>query len=442
MALSMSTCTQLHPTMPLDNEAPLPLLHCPPMKRPVPFGHEFRKAYYTLLDDRVNQVNHGLFGLTPDPVYDAYIRKMKEDISFPDRYCRLLHRQEYVKSLQLVAKLVKCDYRWLALVNNTTTGINTVLRSYKFSPGDKVVIALTSYGACAKTVAYLKHHMDVETVVVELNYPISDDDIVAQFDEAFRGHRPKLAMFDTVLLMPGVAVPYQRLVELCRQYHVLSLVDGAHSVGLIPLDLSATRPDFFVSSCHKWLGTPRGCALLYVDRSHWHHIETMPISHSYVEPSQATDDDNWLVDHFYYCGTTNYAPLTVVPQAIAFREHVGGEEAIYQYCSRLATMVGERIAAKWGTQVLPSNPPMAMVTVEVPIDKLGCLYQQFADNMVAWGDRSGELMMERHQFVPWIAHNGRVWARFSCQVYNEASDFDWASDELMAALATTVAEAC
>lgn len=411
------------------------------MKRPVPFGHEFRKAYYSSLDENINPVNHGLYGATPDPVYDAYFTHVKADAAYPDRYCRIQLRDDYVAALKLLADLIHCDYRWLALVNNTTTGVNTVLRSLRFKAGDKVLIALTSYGACAKTVAFLKNTIGVEPVVVALNYPISDDDVVAQFAAAFTEHRPKLAMFDAVLLMPGVTVPFPRLVELCRQHLVLSLIDAAHSVGLLPLNLNELRPDFFVSSLHKWLGVPRGCGMLYIDRSHWHQVETLPISHSYVEPADATDDDDWFINHFFFTGTNNYAQIALIPAAIAFREQVGGEAAIHKYCGDLATEVGERLAAKWGTQYLHNDPKIAMVTVEIPLDRFDASYQQFADNFDAWSSYSGEIMIDHRQFVPWIAYNGKLWARFSCQVYTEAADFDRASDELMAALTTTVADA-
>ena len=49
-----------------------------------------------------------------------------------------------------------------------------------------------------------------------------------------------------------------------RQNNILSVIDGAHTIGQIPLDLKEIDLDFYVTNCHKWLYTPRGSAILYV----------------------------------------------------------------------------------------------------------------------------------------------------------------------------------
>lgn len=57
----------------------------------------------------------------------------------------------------------------------------------------------------------------------------------------------------------------ERCVELLREEQILSLVDGAHALGQIPIDLDACKPDFFFSNLHKWLYGHRGSTFLYVD---------------------------------------------------------------------------------------------------------------------------------------------------------------------------------
>jgi selenocysteine lyase/cysteine desulfurase len=65
------------------------------------------------------------------------------------------------------------------------------------------------------------------------------------------GGKVKVAVFDTVVSMPGVRVPYERLVKACKEAGVLSIVDGAHGIGHLELDLEELDADFFVSNCHK-----------------------------------------------------------------------------------------------------------------------------------------------------------------------------------------------
>lgn len=145
----------------------------------------------------------------------------------------------------------------IVFVANATTGVNTVLRSLKFSPGDKIVYFDFIYGACGKSVQYVEETTPVVGVKIEATFPISDDELVKRFRETIEreqrsGARVRIAIFDTIVSMPGVRLPFERFVAVCKELGVISLVDGAHGVGHIPLDLGRLGADFFVSNCHKY----------------------------------------------------------------------------------------------------------------------------------------------------------------------------------------------
>lgn len=144
-------------------------------------------------------------------------------------------------------------------MNNATTGINTVLRNLVYEEGDVILYFATVYGACEKTVAYLTETTKVESVVVELAYPMGDDEILRLFEEKVKEvkegeggkRRVKVALFDTITALPGVRFPFERVTRRCTELGILSCVDAAHAVGHIELDLRGLDPDFFVSNCHK-----------------------------------------------------------------------------------------------------------------------------------------------------------------------------------------------
>lgn len=144
----------------------------------------------------------------------------------------------------------------VVFVPNATTAINTVLENLRFDKEEVILHLSTLYGSVAKMIEYIHETRGVESVSIVAEYPIDDDVLVSRFKTAIKDVKSakrhvRVAIFDTVSSLPGVRVPWERLVEVCREEGVLSLVDGAHGVGQLDLGLSKVQPDFFTSNCHK-----------------------------------------------------------------------------------------------------------------------------------------------------------------------------------------------
>jgi selenocysteine lyase/cysteine desulfurase len=145
----------------------------------------------------------------------------------------------------------------VVFVPNATTGINTVLRSLTFHKGDHILYFATIYGACEKTINYITETTPASAAKITFTYPVEDDWLISEFKRKVKevetaGGKVKVALFDTVVSMPGVRMPFERLVEACKESKVLSVVDAAHGVGHVEVELSKLDADFFVSNCHKY----------------------------------------------------------------------------------------------------------------------------------------------------------------------------------------------
>lgn len=176
--------------------------------------------------------------------------------------------------------------------------------------------------------------------VISIEYPLEDADLCNIFKKAVQssraeGKNPRIAVFDTISSAPGLRVPFESLVSICKEEGILSLVDGAHGIGQIPLDLSKLDPDFFVSNAHKWLHVPRGCAVLYVPERNQALIRsTLPTSHGFVAKNPGLAQKNpWpksahgeFVANFMYVGTFDNTNYLCVAEAIKWREQVCGGE--------------------------------------------------------------------------------------------------------------------
>lgn len=412
------------------------------------FGHAFRQQHFQFAEG-IAPVNHGLYGSLPRVVMDAYKRHLDAVEAFPDHFMRpKTSQQAQLKAAgRVVAEFIGADPNSVVFDTNALAAANTILRLFPFAKGDVVVTLQVVYGACDKTLQFVASRVGIEVVYVPIAFPLTDDQIVDAFEEVFVKHKPRMAMFDTVVLMPGVRLPYERLVALCRKHDVLSFVDGAHAIGLIPLSIGELKPDFFISNLHKWLFVPRGCAFIYVDKKHHRVIHTSPISHLYLPDDVVLADEleeTRLVDRFAFYSTHFYASVAVVDEALKFRKEVcGGEEAIQKYCLELALAAANAAAAKWGTSVLGQQEDglvptaTAMINVEVPmpaeaITAATANFPAFLDSLLPTHFDTFKT------FVPLVPHNGKVYARFLGMVYNELSDYEQAADAVAASVGAYV----
>jgi selenocysteine lyase/cysteine desulfurase len=88
--------------------------------------------------------------------------------------------------------------------------------------------------------------------------------VVREFEQGLIKYKPKIAFFDSIASYPAFILPSERLVPLCKQYGAMSIVDGAHAIGQIPLNLEALDADVYFSNGYKWLCSPKGSALMRV----------------------------------------------------------------------------------------------------------------------------------------------------------------------------------
>lgn len=339
-------------------------------------------------------------------------------------------------------------------VPNASTGTNTVLRNLVYQPGDVIIYFATVYGACGKTIAYITETTPAESHMIEYTYPVIDSSLCANFEQAVQaikaqGKNPRVAVYDTIASQPGVRMPFERLTSLCRQHGILSCIDGAHSVGGIPLDLTALDPDFYVSNCHKWLHVPRGCAVLYVpERNHGLMRSTLPTSHGFVPapvggqagairsplpPSAKTA----FVNSFEFVGTVDNGPTLCVPAALEWRKKLTwngkrGEEAVYAYSAHIAREAGEIVSKAFGTEVLENeegslNRDCFFSNVRLPLsfEKDAGGDEDRAFGVLTWMTRT--LVEEYDTFMGFNFYAGAWWVRLSGQVYLTKEDFEWAA---------------
>lgn len=208
----------------------------------------------------------GSFGTHPKPIQQAQQKYQSLAESRPDAFIRYEQPAALDAARHAIAAYLHAPVRDCVFVKNATSGVNTVLRNLSFSPGDAILYFDTVYGAVGKTIASLEESSPARGVRIQYDFPITHEQLVERFRAAVRQvnsetvdnggkqqrRKAKVAVFETVVSNPGIRLPFEDLVRVCREESVLSLVDAAHAVGMIPVDLGRLRPDFWTSNCHKY----------------------------------------------------------------------------------------------------------------------------------------------------------------------------------------------
>ncbi|RYN32108.1 Hercynylcysteine sulfoxide lyase [Alternaria arborescens] len=447
----------------------------------VKFGKELREKEFLFGNGFLN-LNHGSFGTFPRIVRDAMRAFQDECEAQPDPFIIYKYPQYLDLAREGMAKLLNTPSSTLVFVPNATTGINTVLRNIEFQPGDHILIFSTIYGACEKTVSLITETTPAESVKIGYTFPVEDDWLLEEFEKKVKevenkGGKVKIAVFDTIVSMPGVRMPFERLTQKCKELGVMSCIDGAHGVGHVEIDLGTLDPDFFVSNCHKWLHVPRGCAIFHVaDRNQGIIRSTLPTSHGFIpkgekpvspfpkrtfaqshaqpgieqnSSEQSAFTKSAFVDmekpafvaNFEFVGTIDNSPYLCVPTALKWRESIGGEDVIRNYCQTLVRQAAQHVAQVLGTEVMENSTgtlgrcclsnvrlPISLPKVQDVATKHGIDKEDVGIMVRDWMKK---LSCEEYStFIMIYWYGGVWWTRLSGQVYLEMKDFEWAAETL------------
>ncbi|MBK9061599.1 MAG: aminotransferase class V-fold PLP-dependent enzyme [Acidobacteria bacterium] len=264
------------------------------------------------LDPAVAYLNHGSFGACPAAILEKQselrARLEREPMDFLVRHAPSL----YAEARAALGPFVGADPDDLAFVPNATTGINAVVRSLTFSPGEEILTTDHAYGACKKTLDYAASRAGARVVVASVPFPLrSEEEVVSAVLSRVTPHT-RLAMLDHVTSPTALVFPVKRLVAELSARGVDTVVDGAHALGMLPLDLTRLGAAYYTGNAHKWLCAPKGAAFLHVRRDRQKGVHPVTISHGYA------GGDARFRDEFDWTGTIDPTPALTIPECIRY----------------------------------------------------------------------------------------------------------------------------
>jgi isopenicillin-N epimerase len=302
-----------------------------------------------LLDPDVAYLNHGGFGACPRAVFEEYQRLQRELEQGPTDFLtrRLVEwfwdEGESGPGLLRDARTVLATFvgarpEDLVFAPNATSGLNPVIRSLRLAPEDEVLTTAHEYGAITKTWQF----MSANLVVCE----------PAELAQRI-GSRTRAVFLSHITSPTALVLPVEEVCAAAREAGALSIVDGAHAPGHIPVDLASLGADVYAGNCHKWLCAPKGAGLLWVHAEQQSWIEPLVVSWGYQEDADFGERHGWA-------GTRDPAAYLAVPKAIEAHASFDAET------QRALADEAERRLADHGFPRIDGLPAPFMRAVELP----------------------------------------------------------------------------
>lgn len=367
------------------------------------------------LDPAVTFLNHGSFGSCPQPVL-KFQRALQDRLERqPVRFLVDDLEPLWDDARRQLAEFVGADTDDLVFVPNATTGVNTVLRSLEFKPGDEVLVTNHVYNACRCALDYVLARAGGRVVQVQIPFPGASSELVVDTVLAGVTERTRLVMLDHVTSSTGLVFPLEKIVPTLTARGIETLIDGAHAPGMIPLNLKKLGVTYYAGNCHKWLCSPKGAALLYVQRDRQAQIRPLVISHGANSPR---DHSRFLLE-FSWIGTGDYSAWLSVPESLRVISELlpGGWPAVMQR-NRALALAARNLLCDALNIPPPCPDDMIGTLAAVPLPDMSAADIKGISNGL--DPLRGKLLREHSIEVPvfpWPAPPKR-WLRVSAQLYN------------------------
>src|SRR5947208_1843756 len=281
---------------------------------------------FTVTRGTIN-LNNG--GVSPSPriVTEALVRYQwqQEDCTAYTMWEILEPQCETIRTG--LAEFFGCDREEIAITRNASESLEILLDGMDFKPGDEILTTTQDYPRMLTTLRQREQRENLKLKLVKVPIPPKNlNEITAAFEQGITA-KTRLILISHVINITGQITPVKAVCDMARSRGIETIVDGAHSFAQFYFKQKDIGCDYFGTSLHKWLYTPKGTGMLYVKRDKIDKLWPLMAA----ESKQAPD-----IRKFEEIGTHSAAPKLAIREALLFPNGIGGKrkEARLRYLSR------------------------------------------------------------------------------------------------------------
>lgn len=262
-------------------------------------------------------LNNG--GVSPQPavVLNAQKKYLEGINEMPSLYLSRVYPRNRFILREKLAQLGGCLPEEIAIMQNTTEGMNTIMLGIDWKEGDEVILSKQDYSTVKVGWEQLEKRHKIKLIWVNLPAPIENDDAILEIYLSKISPKTRLINLTQIINWTGQIIPVSVIAKICKQAReqgIFTLVDGAHSLAHIDFKIRDLECDAYAASLHKWLCAPIGTGMLYVRQDKIASIWSM-------YPSDAAQVS--MIEKFEHKGTISLAREEATHTAIEFHQHIG-----------------------------------------------------------------------------------------------------------------------
>lgn len=383
----------------------------------MPFHH--LKTQFLLRSD-ICFLNFGSFGACPKPIFDDYQKWQMELEQEPVQFIAN-NALPYLKTArEALAAYIHCDADDLVFIPNPSYALNIVARSIKLKPGDEILSTNIEYGACDKIWDFVSKKTGAKYIRQQITLPLTSKEKF--IDDFFAGLSPrtKVVFISHITSATALILPVKEICTRAKQLGLLTIVDGAHVPGHIPLKLSQLDADIYTGACHKWMMTPKGVSFLYVKKEHQQQMDPLVVSWGY---NSATPSHSQFLDYHQMQGTRDFTGFLTVPAALRFMSENHWAD-VSEHCKQLVIANAQRFCDLVGTNALcPIGSEFLGQMFSIPVN-------------TGAPEQLQRYLFEKYKIeIPVMRLDDKIFIRYSVNAFNSQEDLD----KLYAALSDIIA---
>jgi len=247
------------------------------------FWEDVKKQHH--FASNVQYFNNASLGSSSIPVRKA-TRQFRDTLDdFPSKYMWGGWNKEKEQTRKDVADFLSVDKEEIALIHNTTEGMNLIARSFNLQAGDEIIIA--DHDHASATIPWEAWQETKGIKIVRPTLPITPktkEEVVDLYRKAITS-KTKIISMCHIINTTGMILPIKEVSEIAHEKGILVAVDGAQAAGMFKIDLHDLGCDFYAASSHKWLFSPKGVGVFYAKKESQKYLKPLMVARGYKDKS-------------------------------------------------------------------------------------------------------------------------------------------------------------